>query len=95
MLNKALVTQQRIKEEVQKEEVKINNRLLKNLKLVENEFACALENATSEEDKERILNYNYENKRMENERENEKRSPPETETATSIKTQVPYFSLDD
>ena len=57
MLNEALVTQLRIKEEVQKEEVKINNRLIKNLKLVENEFACALENATSEEDKEQILIY--------------------------------------
>jgi len=95
LLNEALVNQLRIQEEVQKEEVKINSRLLKNLRDVENVFACALEDATSEKEKERILNLNYENKRMENERENEKHSPADTENATYIKTPETYFCLDD
>lgn len=87
----ARATQEQIKDEISREEQVIHKRLAEYIKNIENQFACALEDAKTEDKMIEALEFFSTTSAVKNRAENEKNNIP---TVKMIETPEPTLELD-
>lgn len=88
--NEAKATQRKIKDDISREEQIIHNRLTTNIRNIENQFACALEDSVTEEDKKINLQLLSETRAVKNDATTKELIPAKK----TIKTPEPNLELD-